>query len=58
MGALAAGFYALSALIFYALAGSVAKEIEQVLIERNFEPLVGVLAATVFMVGALGLNSL
>jgi NADH-quinone oxidoreductase subunit N len=55
MGALAAGFYTLSALIFYAMTGSVEiHEIERVLVERNFEPLVGVLAATVFMLGALG----
>jgi NADH-quinone oxidoreductase subunit N len=55
MGALAAGFYTLSALIFYAMTGSVEiHEIERVLVERQFEPLVGVLAATVFMLGALG----
>ena len=55
MGALAAGFYTLSALIFYAMTGSVEiHEIERVLVERHFEPLVGVLAATVFMLGALG----
>ncbi len=55
MGALAAGFYGMSALIFYALTGSVEiHQIEQVLQERHFEPLVGVLAATIFMVAALG----
>jgi NADH-quinone oxidoreductase subunit N len=55
MGALAAGLYALSALIFYALTGSVEiHQIEEVFLARDFEPLVGVLAATVFMVGALG----
>lgn len=55
MGALAAGFYTLSALVFYALTGSVEiHQIEEVLIQRNFEPLVGVLAGTVFMIGALG----
>jgi len=55
MGALAAGFYTLSALIFYTMTGSVEiHEIERVLVERQFEPLVGVLAATVFMLGALG----
>lgn len=55
MGALAAGFYTFSALVFYALTGSIEiHQIEAVLIERNFEPLVGVLTATVFMVAALG----
>ena len=55
MGALAAGFYGLSALIFYALTGSVEiHQIEHVLMQRQFEPLIGVLAATVFMLGALG----
>lgn len=55
MGALAAGFYTLSSLIFYAITGSVEiHQIEEVLIQRNFEPLIGILAATVFMLGALG----
>ncbi len=55
MGALAAGFYALSVLIFYTLTGSVEIErILEVLIQREFEPLVGILAAAIFMIGALG----
>ncbi len=55
MGALAAGFYTMSAMIFYALTGSVEiHQIALVLNARGFEPLVGVLAATVFMLGALG----
>lgn len=55
MGALAAGFYTASALIFYAMTGSVEiHQIEEALLARNFEPLVGVLAATTFMIGALG----
>jgi NADH-quinone oxidoreductase subunit N len=55
MGALAAGFYGLSALIFYAMTGSVEiHQIEHVLQQRQFEPLFGILAATVFMLGALG----
>lgn len=55
MGALAAGLYGMSALIFYALTGSVEiYQIEKVLMQRHFEPLLGVLVATVFMLGALG----
>jgi len=55
MGALAAGFYGLSALLFYAMTGSVEiHQIEHVLQQRQFEPLLGVLAATIFMLGALG----
>jgi len=55
MGALAAGFYGFSALVFYALTGSVEiHQIEHVLQQRHFEPLLGVLVATVFMLGALG----
>lgn len=55
MGALAAGFYTVSALIFYAMTGSVEiNQIEEALIARNFEPLVGVLAATTFMLAGLG----
>jgi len=55
MGALAAGFYGCSALIFYALTGSIEiHQIEYVLQQHQFEPLLGVLAATTFMLGALG----
>lgn len=55
MGALAAGFYGLSALVFYAMTGSVEiHQIEHVLQQRQFEPLLGVLTATIFMLGALG----
>lgn len=55
MGALAAGLYTLSALIFYAMTGSVEiHQIEAVLLERDFEPILGVIVATVFMFGALG----
>ena len=55
MGALAAGFFVMSSLIFYTLTGSV--EIHQIaegLAARNFEPLVAILAGTVFMIAALG----
>ncbi len=55
MGALASGFFVMSALIFYALTGSVEiHKIAEVLQARDFEPLVAVLTATVFMIGALG----
>jgi len=55
MGALAAGFFVMSSLIFYALTGSVEiHQIASVLHARGFEPLVGILAGTVFMLGALG----
>jgi len=55
MGALAAAFYVMGALIFYALTGSLEiHQIAQTLQDRGFEPLVAVLAGTVFMLGALG----
>ncbi len=55
MGALAAGFFVMSSLIFYALTGSIEiHQIAEVLQTKNFEPLVAVLAGTVFMLGALG----
>jgi NADH-quinone oxidoreductase subunit N len=55
MGALAAGFYAFGMLIFYALTGSVEiTTIVNVLYERNFDPLIGVLGASVFLLAALG----
>ena len=55
MGALAAGFFVMSSLIFYALTGSIEiHQIAVVLHAKNFEPLVAVLAGTVFMLGALG----
>jgi len=55
MGALAAGFFVMSSLIFYALTGSIEiYQIAEVLQARGFEPLVAVLAGAVFMLGALG----
>ena len=55
MGALAAGFYAFAMLIFYALTGSVEiSTIVNVLYERDFDPLIGVLGGCVFMLAALG----
>ena len=55
MGALASGFYVFSALIFYALTGSVEiSGIANGLYERGYEPMFAILAATVFMIVALG----
>ncbi|NPA84366.1 MAG: NADH-quinone oxidoreductase subunit NuoN [Epsilonproteobacteria bacterium] len=55
MGALAAGFYAFGAALFYGLSGSVEiYKIAEVLSERGFEPIWVVLAATAFMIAALG----
>ena len=55
MGALAAGFFTMASLIFYALTGSVELSvIQKVLIARDFEPLSAVLAGVVFMLIALG----
>jgi NADH-quinone oxidoreductase subunit N len=55
MGALAAGFYTLSALVFYTLTGSIEiNEIAAYLSLESTTSLVGVLAATIFMLGALG----
>ncbi len=55
MGALAAGFFALSSLVFYALTGSVELSvIEKVLNARSYAPGVAILAGVVFMLIALG----
>jgi len=55
MGALAAGFYTMGAMILYALSGSVEiNEIAKVLAQRGYEPLWGVLAAVVFMIASIG----
>ncbi len=55
MGALAAGFYVMGAMIFYALTGSVEiAVIADRLAEKSFDPWLGVLGASVFMIGALG----
>lgn len=55
MGALAAGFYAMGALILYAMSGSVEiHQIAEALYMRGYEPLVGILAGSVFMLAALG----
>lgn len=55
MGALAAGFYAFGAALFYGLSGSVEiYKIAEVLSDRGFEPLWVVLLATSFMIAAIG----
>ena len=55
MGALAAGFYAFGAALFYGLTGSVEiYKIAEVLVAKGFEPIWVVLAATAFMIAALG----
>ncbi|BAF69416.1 NADH-quinone oxidoreductase, chain N [Nitratiruptor sp. SB155-2] len=55
MGALAAGFYAFGAALFYGLSGSVEiYKIAEVLADRGYEPLWVVLLATSFMIAALG----
>lgn len=55
MGALAAGFFVMGSLIFYTLTGSVEiHQIAQGLAVRHFEPLVAILAGSVFMIAALG----
>jgi NADH-quinone oxidoreductase subunit N len=55
MGALAAGFFVFGSMILYALTGSVElHKIEQVLIAKEFQPIWGVLLASVLMIAALG----
>jgi len=55
MGALAAGFFAMASLIFYALTGSIELSvIGKVLESRNYAPAVATLAGIVFMIIALG----
>jgi NADH-quinone oxidoreductase subunit N len=55
MGAMAAGFYAFSAMIFYGLTGSVELyKIFEVLEARNFEPMILVLVASLFMLASFG----
>lgn len=55
MGALAAGFYTFSAMIFYAITGSVELyQIAEVLNQRDFEPIGYVILAFVMMLGSLG----
>ncbi len=55
MGALAAGFFAMASLIFYALTGSIELSvIGKVLESRSYAPAVATLAGIVFMITALG----
>ena len=55
MGALAAGFFAMASLIFYALTGSIELSvIGKVLESRSYAPAVATLAGIVFMIIALG----
>ncbi len=55
MGALAAGFYVFGAMILYALTGSVEiYKISEVLIAREFEPMVFIIVAMVMLIAALG----
>ena len=55
MGALGASFFAFGSAILYGLTGSLEiNQIANVLSERGFEPIILVLAASVFMIAALG----
>jgi NADH-quinone oxidoreductase subunit N len=55
MGAMAAGFYAFSSMIFYGLTGSVELyKIFEVLQARDFEPMILILVATIFMLASFG----
>ena len=55
MGALAAGFFAFGAALFYGLSGSVEiYKIAEVLAARGYEPMWVVLLATAFMIASLG----
>jgi NADH-quinone oxidoreductase subunit N len=55
MGAVAAGFYAFASMIFYGLTGSVELyKIFEVLEMRNFEPLILILVASIFMLASFG----
>jgi NADH-quinone oxidoreductase subunit N len=55
MGALAAGLYAFSAMMFYGLTGSVELyKIFEVLGQRDFEPMILVLVASLLMLSAFG----
>ncbi len=55
MGAMAAGFFVMGALILYALTGAVEiSKMIPVLEARNYEPIAGVLAAVAFLIAAIG----
>jgi len=55
MGALSAGLYAFGAMILYALSGSVEiGKIAEVLSASGYEPMILVIVATAFMIGAFG----
>ncbi len=55
MGAMAAGFYAFASMIFYGLTGSVELyKIFEVLQAKDFEPMILILVATLFMLAAFG----
>lgn len=55
MGALASGLFAFGALLFYALGGSVELvDIQAMLVKRSLEPLFGIIAASIFILAALG----
>ncbi len=55
MGALAAGFFVFGVMILYALTGSMEiQKIQEVLVQNNFQPIMGVLVGVVFMLVAIG----
>ena len=55
MGAMAAGFFAFASMIFYGLTGSVELyKIFEVLEAKNYEPMIMILVATLFMLASFG----